>query len=57
MHPFPQEHEDDEELPITRELHETIIKLNGHVAKFLAAAEAHYLLNVLDPGVVTHNRD
>jgi hypothetical protein len=57
MHPFPQEHEDDEELPTTRELHETIIKLNGHVAEFLAAAEAHYLLNVLDPGVVTHHRD
>jgi hypothetical protein len=57
MHPFPQEHENDEELPITRELHETIITLNGHVAKFLAAAEAHYLLDVLEPGVVTRHRD
>lgn len=57
MHPFPQEREDDEELPITRELHETIIKLNEHVARFLAAAEAHYLLDVLKPDVVTHHRD
>lgn len=56
MHPFPQEHEDDSELPITSELHETIIKLNEHVSTFLASAEAHYLLNVLGPGVVTHHR-
>jgi hypothetical protein len=57
MHPFPQEHEDDEELPVTRELHETIIKLNEHVASFLAAAEAHYLLDVLQPGIVIHHGD
>lgn len=57
MHPFSQEHEDDEELPLTRELHETIVKLNGHVASFLAAAEAHYLLDVLQPGIVTHHGD
>jgi hypothetical protein len=57
MHPFPQEHEDDVELPVTRELHETIITLNEHVASFLAAAEAHYLRDVLHPGVVTHHRD
>lgn len=56
MHPFPQEHEDDTELPVTRELHETIIKLNGFVARFLAAAEAHYLLNVVEQGVVAHHR-
>ncbi len=53
MHPFPQEQEDDEDLPITRELHETIIELNGYVATFIAAAEAHYLLDVLGPGIVT----
>lgn len=57
MHPFPEEHEDDEGLPITRELHETIIELNGHVAKFLAAAEAHYLLDVVKPGVVRHHNE
>jgi hypothetical protein len=55
MHPFPAEHEDDDELPITNELHETIVKLNGLVATFLSAAEAHYLLDVLSPGVVRHN--
>lgn len=37
MHPF----EEDLPLPVTSELHETILKLNGHVAKFIAAAEAH----------------
>lgn len=57
MHPFPQEHEDDEELPVTLELHQTIIRLNGHVATFLAAAEAHYLLEVLEPGIVTRHSD
>lgn len=56
MHPFPQEHEDDEDLPITLELHEIIVTLNGHVATFLAAAAAHYLLNVVKPGVVMRHR-
>jgi hypothetical protein len=56
MHPFPQEHEDDTELPVTSELHETIVKLNGLIARFLAAAESHYLLNVVEPGVVDHHR-
>jgi hypothetical protein len=56
MHPFPEEHEDDLELPVTSELHETIVKLNAYVASFLAAAEAHYLLNVVAPGVVAHHQ-
>ena len=34
-----------------------MIKLNGHVAMFLAAAEGHYLLDVLEPRVVAHHRD
>lgn len=57
MHPFPEEHEDDEELPITRDLHEKVVELNGHVAKFLAAAEKHYLLDVVKPGIVKHHSE
>ncbi|UUY01729.1 hypothetical protein LRS13_13455 [Svornostia abyssi] len=57
MHPFPQEHEDDTELPVTLELHEAIIKLNGYVATFIQAAEAHYLLDVLPAGVVDHHHE
>lgn len=57
MHPFPQEHEDDTDLPVTRELHETIVKLNGYVAAFIQAAEAHYLLDVLPAGVIDHHRE
>lgn len=56
MHPFEQEHEDDAHLPITRELHETIIALNGHIAAFVQAAEAHYLLDAIPEGVVRHHR-
>lgn len=56
MHPFEQEHEEDQDLPFTRELHEAIIDVNGHAAAFIQAAEAHYLLDVLPDGVVQHHR-
>lgn len=52
MHPFPEEHEDDTDLLITRELHEAVLDLNGHVANFIAAVEGHYLLHVLDTDAV-----
>jgi hypothetical protein len=52
MHPFEQEKFEDVELPITKELHDTIIDFNGHVASFIASAEATYLFDVMAPGVV-----
>lgn len=51
MHPF----NEDPTLPVTRELHETIVALNGHVATFLAAVEATYLLETVEDGLVTHH--
>jgi hypothetical protein len=55
MHPFDQEKEDDSDLPITLELHDAIVQLNGYLAKFIAEVEAHYLLNLLGPGIVEHH--
>jgi hypothetical protein len=52
MHPFPHESDD---LPMTRELHETIIELNQYIATFIQAAEAHYILHALPDGVVDHH--
>ena len=53
MHPFAE----DDSLPITGEMHDAIIALNGPVAKFLAHAEAHYLLDHLPSGTVTLDED
>ena len=50
MHPF----EEDESLPVTRELHEMIIALNGEIATFILAAEASYLFDCLPRGTVKH---
>jgi hypothetical protein len=50
MHPC----EEDESLPVTRELHETIIALNGEIAPFILAAEASYLFDYLPEGTVAH---
>lgn len=45
MHPF---EEDEETLPITRELHERIIGVNGDLALFIHQAEVSYLRSVPD---------
>lgn len=53
MHPF----DEDESLPMTREMQDAIINLVGPVATFIAHAEATYLLSRLPEGVVTRVDD
>lgn len=53
MHPF----KNDDLLPVARELHETIVALNGHIASFIAAIEPFYLLETVGPGIVQHQQD
>lgn len=52
MHPF----EEDDSLPVTRELHEAIVALNGPVAKFISHAEHSYLLSRV-PDVAWRDND
>jgi hypothetical protein len=55
MHPW--NHADlDEHGDLIRELHGAIIELNGHVATFIAHAEASYLFDHVPPGIVVVDR-